>query len=919
MTRPSHDDTARSSLWWCHLYRTMLALYPQSHRRAFGRDMEECFADLACRARREEGQLGEAAFAMRSFLELPRSAFKARRRSAGVPTPSHGHSQRYPTDTQDSKQPSMETFIHDVRFALRGFRKNPGFAALAILSLALGIGANTTMFSTVNALLWQDLPVPQPERLVRIFEWRDSYRNVSYPNFRDLREQSDVFDGVLLHRLETFGLNTGEESQVLTGEIVTANYFQVLGIEPALGRFFTAPESDNATAEPVAVISHALWERSFGADPGVVGRVVQFNNHPVTIVGVAPAGFNGTKFALGMDAWIPVKIWGRLLEWGDWTESRGSAMMRALARLKDGVDIEQAQQAATMIAARLAEQYPETNRGRRFTVFPEQVVTPEGAGLVPLIGLLAIGASALVLLVACANVASLLFARSVARRREIGVRLALGASRTRLVRQLLTESLLLSAAGGMLGIATSYWTTGFVFLFLPSLPYRFVIEPAPDGTVLAIAATISTTAALVFGLAPALQASKPDITSVIKSESTTAGHRVSKGRMFDGVVVSMVAMSFVTLMLSALFTKSLGNVRDMDPGFATSGRVLATLDASLAGYTAVDGLPFLQELETRVRTLPGVENAALATLVPLGDRSSSSRVFADDRTYEADDPGAVAWRNSVTPEYFRTMDTRILSGRTFDERDHIDAPRRVIINEALARRFWPDEDAIGRRIRNRRNPTETTLEVIGVVETGRYMGMGEGPRPAMFTPLAQAPSTYINLIVHSASDPLNTIAAIRSEARAINAAIPIFDVKTIETHLAGSMWMYRLGAGIGSALGMLALALAAGGLYGIMAFSVGQRSRELGIRIALGASRRRVMRLVLKRGLTLTGMGIAIGSVMALGASGVLSTVLFGVAPTDPAIFVAVAAGLGGVALLASIVPARTATKADPVEVLRGE
>ena len=473
--------------------------------------------------------------------------------------------------------------------------------------------------------------------------------------------------------------------------------------------------------------------------------------------------------------------------------------------------------------------------------------------------------------------------------------------------------------GGAVGTALSFWTTGFIKFFLPAIPYRFAITARPDTMVLAIAVGVSAAAAFVFGLLPALQTTKPNIASVVKADATGAGTGAVRSRMLSGVVVSMVALSFVTLLLSALFTASLRNVRETHPGFATDQRLLALFSTGLAGYDGRDALGFFTQLEDRVRGLPGVRRAALASHIPLGGRENNSRVFATDLTYEPEDLGNMAWRSSVTPGYFGAAGTQIIRGRDFDRRDDADAPRSVIINGTLATMLWRDENPIGKRLRYSPNPGATELEVVGVVENGPLGQMGEAPRAAMFSPLVQVPRTSAALVVHADADPLNLVAAIRSEAQAIDPGVPMSDVKTMEVHLTGSLWLFRMGAGLGSALGFLALALASAGLYGVMSFAVGQRIRELGIRIALGADHRRVMLLVLKRGLVLAGVGVAIGALASVGLAGMLSSMLVGVQPTDPTILAAVAIGLGVVALLASLVPALSAMKADPVEALRTE
>jgi predicted permease len=880
--------------------------------------MLDCFVDLSLQARQRRGALGELAVFVRTLLELPRSALQARR---VVAWSAFGNAVSHKTFKTRKGGLAMDSWIQDTSVAVRALLRRPGFTALAVGSLAVGVGANTTMFSTVNAILWQPLPVTEPERLVRLYQQQGSYSSLSYPNFKDVREQTDVFSGMFQHGLETFGLTNDGASQIIYGEVVSASYFDVLGIRPSLGNFFSMAESDFASASPVVVLSHSLWQRSFGGLPDVIGQVIRLNNHPLTVVGVAPQGFEGTKFGLGMDAWVPTKIWGHLSGWGDWTEQRGTRRLHAVARLASDVTIERAERVLAAVSARLEREFPETNSQLTFTVLPERTLTPDAGNLPNLIGLLAIGASGLVLLVACANVASLLYARGLARRKEFSVRMALGAGRRRLIRQLLTESSLLAVLGGGVGIALSFWTTGFVYFFLPTLPYRFVIDAGPDWRVLGVASLVSVLALFVFGLTPALQASRSDVGLAMKSETAGSGMSARRVRMFDGVVVITVALSFVTLLFSALFSRSLSNVRQLNPGMATADRALAAFDVRLGGMERDSGLVFFDQLQERANVLPGVESAALISRMPLGDSHSSSRFFATDRSYEADDLGTTAWRASVGTNYFSTADIPLLAGRTFGPQDRADMPPVVVVNEALANGVWGEGDVVGRRLAFAATGGGSQFEVVGVIPTGRYYSVNESPRPAIFFPLEQAPVSEATIIVHAQSDvdPLGLMVSVRRVAAQIDPAVPMFDVRTVAAHLTGSVWMFRLGAGVGAGMGLLALALASAGLYGIMAFSVHQRIRELGIRVALGARANHVLMLVLRKGMVLVGIGVVAGTALSLGASGLLTGMLFGVRPTDPLTLCAVALGMFLVAAIATIIPAHAATKTDPVTVLRSE
>lgn len=665
------------------IYRALLVLYPDGTRSDVAADMEECFRDLCRAADRDRGGLGVVAVALRTYAELPMSAWRARAAARKTMTTKKGAS-------------SMETFLQDVRYAVRGLLRNRGFTTLAVLSLAVGVGANTSMFSLAKGILWRELPVPEADRLVRLFEFRDGSSNFSYPNFADIRDQGDFFEGVFLHNLTLFGLTSDEVSGIASGEIVSANYFDVLRVEPSLGRSFDPSTEGQPESPLVTVLSHHLWTESFGADPTVVGRVIKLSGRDVTVVGVAPEGFNGTKWGLGMDLWVPGRAWRAAEGWGNWEEQRGSRNMEAVARLAPGTDIVEANAGLQVIARRLEARYVQSNNGRTFRAFPERTIVPEASQLPNLIGLLALAASGLVLLVACGNVASLLLSRAVVRRREIGLRVALGAGRGRLIRQLLTESTLLAVLGGLLGLGVANWTTGLFDRFLPALSYRFLLQASPDTAAVLFTAGVCLVATFVFGLAPALQASKPGVAGVLRGdESSAGGLRFGGTRLLNSVVVGMVALAFVTLFLTGLFTTSLRNVREMDVGIQTEGRIMATLDLSLAGDDSMDAARFYGELVEQVTALPGVMGAAVSSGIPLGDWSSSSAIFADDRAYSPDERGVNAWRSSISDQYFDVLGTRLIAGRAFGSEDREDGPNTVILNAAAAARLWPEEDPIG--------------------------------------------------------------------------------------------------------------------------------------------------------------------------------------------------------------------------------
>ncbi len=816
----------------------------------------------------------------------------------------------------------MDGLIKDLAYALRGLRRSPGVAALAIISLALGVGANTAMLGMVNGLIWNPLPVPEPERLTRLFEIKDGeFTTLSYKNFTDIEEQAgDVFEGLLLQRLEIFGLGVDEKTEVAYGELVSPSYFDTLKVQPAVGRTFTAAETEHVGSAPVAVISHDLWRRRFDLDPAVVDGSIHLNGSLFTVIGVADASFNGTKFGLGMDLWVPAPAWASAAGWSEsWDQVRGNHSWSALGRLQPGVTQAQGDQRLEPVAARLIEADPEANRGLRLALMNELdgSIHPSVAGIPRLIGMLAIAASALVLLVACANVASMLYARALSRRREIGIRYALGVSRFRLLRQLLSESAVLACLGGALGIGIVSWRFQGLGLFLPSLPYRFAIDPAPDLRVVVIASTVSLLAAVVAGIAPALQASATSPLAAMSSRVDSAISSLRGRRGLSAVVVSMVALSFVSLVLTGLFLRSLNAVGSVNPGFESAHRVVASYDISLAGDPELTAVVHTRRLLETLGREGEVEAAAVSSLMPLGDRSSSSVVYANDRSYDELENGLSAWRASITDGYFDVMGTPLIAGRTFDSRDGADGARVMIVNQTLVSRLWPDGEAVGRRLRYNRNPSERTFEVVGVVEDNKYLFLNEQQLAAIYLPFDQSPRSFAVVIAKTRGNADAFLPSFERILLDATPGVPVLDAKTVESHVSSSMWIFHMGASIAAGLGILALLLSAAGLYGVMAYAVGERKRELAIRSALGAENGQLMTLVFSHGMRLTAIGAGVGLLIALGLGRLLSTVLFGVSPGDPMTLLGVMATLSVVTLVASLAPAISASRANPVETLR--
>jgi len=815
----------------------------------------------------------------------------------------------------------MDGVLKDLLYAIRGLRRRPALTVLAVLSLTLGIGVNTTMLGMVSSMLWNRLPVPDPEEIVRVFQVeRGEFQRFSYANYRDLREfGAEVFEDLFVHRLEAVGLQARGSSEVVYGELVSAGYFDTLAIRPAVGRLFSFRDIDPHGGTATVVISDDLWQRRFLGETDVVGETIRLNDQPFEIVGVAESGFQGTKYGLGMDLWVPAPSWARVAGWGEgWDEVRDAHSWLAVARLSHDMGLDEAESGLSGAAAALRELAPEENRDLRLAVLSEidGSIDPDAAGMPKLVGALAMGASILVLLVACANVASLLYARGLARSREIGIRYALGAGRVRLLRQLLSESVVLAVLGGTFGVFAAFWTSRSYLPFLPSLPYRFAIDTAPDLGVVAAAAGISLVAAVLAGLAPAWQASaaSPSDAFVSREAVGVAGKRL---RGLTGVVVAMVSLSFVSLALTGLFLRSLEKVRAVEPGFASTERVIAAFDTTLAGDEDLRPEAYARQVLERVRATAGVAEAAVSSLMPLGDRSSSLETWSDERVYDEDEGGLRTWRASVTPGFFSVMETPLLAGRVFDDLDRAGSARVAIVNQHLAQRLFPGESGVGRRLRFRRLPGGLQVEIVGVVENSRYNYLSEPVQPAIYFPFEQSPRSSAVLIARSTGPSGPLVPALERVIEDVDARVPILSTITVEQHVSGSLWLFRLGARFTAALGLLALGLSAVGLYGVMAHAVGQRRSELGIRAALGAEARDLMSIVLRQGARLTTIGVAIGLAAALGLSFGLKSLLFGVQPGDPMVLLGVAAALLLVSMLASFFPALSASRTDPARTLR--
>jgi len=820
----------------------------------------------------------------------------------------------------------MLSLFKDLRYAVRMLSKTPGVTTVAIITLALGIGANTAIFSGVNAFIFRALPVAEPARLIRpveIADDRGTSDNLSYPDFVDYRDQSTSYSAFCAEDMVQAAIDTQEQNDVIWGQLVSGNYFDMLQVKPLMGRTF-APDEDGAPgAHPVIVLGYSLWQRRLNSDPNIVGKTLSLNNRQYQVIGIAPETFKGTKFGLSMDFWAPMAMVDVFRGSPGWLTERDSHWMTVIGRLKPGVSLAQASAEMNAIAARLNQTYPD----QRASTTQARVTTEidgrwgEATVILKSAGALAMAIVGFVLLIACANVANLLLARAAARRKEIGIRLALGASRTRLIRQLLTESLLLSLAGGGLGLLLAYWMTGLMQGFIPVLQYNIVNDFFTiDSRALIFTFVISVASGIVFGLAPAWNSSNPELVPVLKGESEI----VQKGKtrritLRNALVVTQVALSLVVLVCGGLFIKSFRKAQQMDPGFATRNALLVTLNPQLVGYDDERANNFFHQVVEHAQSIPGVEAAGVARLMPLGDSSNSNGpVLKEGETLARGSAGRDVMNNTVSPGYFNAMQIPFIDGRNFDDRDKRKTQRVVIINQRMAQSLWPGESAVGKRIFIGADSREA-IEVVGVVKTGKYRALAEDPRMFMYYPLSQRQPGIMTLVVRTSGDPRNFVGAVRNEVQQIDRSVPLSAIKTVPEHMTWPLWGPNMAATLSLAFGVIALLLSSVGLYSVMAYVVSQRTREVGIRMALGASRRDVLKMITTQGMRFALIGSCLGLLLALALAKVLSSLLIGISSYDFTTFAIVFTLLTIVALIACYLPARRATKVDPLVALRYE
>ena len=808
----------------------------------------------------------------------------------------------------------------DVRFGARMLRRSPGFTVTAALTIALGIGANTTIFSILDALLLRPLAgTVRPNELVLLGRTQQGqgFDTFSYPDYLDYRDGARSLTAVVATTVVPSHLSTGGASERIRAELVTGNYFAALGTRPALGRLLVAEDSREGAA-PVLVLSHGAWRSRFGSDSSLVGKSVRINGTPYTVVGVAEERFNGTRLSGVVDAFVPITTAMALLpDAGGMREQRGAVWLNMFGRLGPGVTPAAAQAELAAIAGGLAARYPDTNKDRGIRVSAGIGLDPSTRSDITRFMTVLFGVVGLVLLIACANVANLLLARGSARARELAVRSSLGASRSRLVRQLVAEGLLLALLGGVAGVALGALSLRFV-LRLPVFVNSFNgIAVTVDPRVMAFGVAAMVVSGLLFALPPAFRTSRVDLVTALKLGTPGSGD--GRSRLRSGLVVAQLALSLVLLVAAGLFVRTLQALYRIEPGFDTRQVLVASLDPGLQGYDEARMTRLFEEFQERVRALPGVEHAAMCFIVPLGGGGWDTRVYPFDAKPTADDPGIKSDINAVFPGYFETLGMRLLNGRDFTASDRAGTPAVAVVNESLAEQLWPGRNAIGERFRVGRDGAQL-LEVIGVVQTARYRSLVEPPRPFFYRPFAQAFRASMTVHVRVASgDPYTVLPGVRRVLDELDRDLPLSRVTTLEQRLSGSVGAQRTAAMLVGMYGALALVLAAVGLYGSMAYSVSRRTREMGVRMALGARSSEVRRHVLAQAARITGMGVALGLVAALPATRLVRSQLFGVQPSDPVTLTGVIVVLATAAIVAAYVPARRATRVDPVVALRSE
>ena len=815
----------------------------------------------------------------------------------------------------------MSTLLQDLRFGVRSLVRHPLYTAIGVITLALGIGLNTAVFSAVDALLFRPLGGARaPEEIVQVYRTSPgggnaNYRSSSVPHFRDVQERAtDVFSSVAAWNFNFVDLSFGGQNQRVMSVMASASYFSTLGVEMARGRGFSVEEDVGPGAHPVVVLGYSAWQRTFGGDAQIVGESVIVNGEAYTVIGIAPAAFNGVMPMIAPTLYLPLMQIGQITRReGKLLETRDENFMNVIARLRPGVTLEQASGRLAAVNRQLTEAFPAQYKGTGMLLVrqSEAGIHPSFRQTQVQMTSLVMAVVAMLLLIACVNVANLSLARASERSREMAVRLSIGAERSRLIRQLLTESILFAVVAGAVGLVIASWAIDIANGI--RIPMDIDMQPGLRLSlpVLGFTFAVSLAVGIIFGLAPALQATRPALVPALKGEAPAGG---SRSRLSAPLVIAQMALSLMLLTCAGLFLRNIRQATTIDKGFNAERVLLGTLDPSLQGYTRSRTEQFYARLLERVRTLPGVQGAALVDNLPLGLSNSDAGVKVDGYTPSPDENMSIAY-SVVSPRYFETLQVPMRRGRTFTARDDSAAAPVIIVNERFAERFLQGRDPIGARVRTR----GVDCTIVGVTSTGKYRSLGEEPAAYVYAPQSQSWRAGMTLVVRVAGDPAALIPTLRTEVAALDPVLPLADVKTMETHLGIALLPSRIAGTALGVFGILGLVLAAVGMYGVMSYSVAQRTREIGIRMAIGSSREEVVRLVIGQGMRLVAIGMGVGLAGALGATWLVRGLLYGGSATDPVTIGVVSAVLVSVALLATWLPARRAAGIDPILALRSE
>ncbi len=819
----------------------------------------------------------------------------------------------------------MTSFWQDVRYSLRMIAKAPGFAAIAILTLALGIGANTTIFSWINSALLNPVPgLASPSEVVALTLSKpgDNPFPFTYPDIEAMRDGQQSFTGIAACNFAQMSLTGKGKPERVWGMVVSANYFDVLGVRPILGRGFLPAEDEKPDGAPVAVISYRLWQTHFAANPDIVGQTIELNQHPYTVVGITPAVFQGSQTGVRTEIWVPIMMVAQLLPRGDLLHDHHYFSVLAFGRLKPGVKPEQAQEEMTVLVKREVKNYPEEHKGHdSVSVYPLWR-SPFGLNfflstLLPMLMTIA----GLVLLLACANVANLMLVRSVGRRREIAIRMSLGASRWRLVRQLLVESLILALAGGAVALLITSWTAGTFMKFIPTTDFPISLGIPVDRAVLLATMVISVLTGVIFGILPALRSSSQAPVTVLKEDTGSASGGLRKARLASGLVVAQISLSLLLLVCAGLFIRSFMSAQQINPGFNSHNVLIASYDLFTAGYSDEKGAEFDRQLVAKLEALPGIQSVALSNRVPLGFGGSTA-VKPEGYVPQANESMETQVA-TITPNYFQTVQIPMVKGRAFTFQDTMKSQRVAIVSETFVNRYWPNQEAVGKQLNS--DLTHEWFTVVGVARDSKVSGLNEKPTPFVYLPHYQVSSandpggSTMIIIARTTGDPLAMGKTVENAIHELNPDLVVFAVTTLELSGQITNFPQRIAGTFVGAFGLLALVLAAVGIYGVTAYTTRQRTHEIGIRMTLGASKQDILRLVLGHGLRLTLVGVVLGLAAAFALTRYLSSLLLGVTSTDALTFSSVTILLCAVALFACFIPARRAMRVDPMVALRYE